>query len=162
MSWASLVERKTTQSAEKSTAGGSKTTAARSGLSHDTAASTASPGAGGAVTTGAGAGDEKARETKDSVATSSITEVKGDLFACSEQYSLAHCVSRDLHMGKGSKCSRNYFVSVRDIQEAVFDALQLLFCSKRSLEACPNSKLRTRALATLPFSVHRLASCTTW
>ncbi|BFZ09269.1 hypothetical protein BsWGS_12308 [Bradybaena similaris] len=30
-----------------------------------------------------------------------ITEVKGDLFDCPGSYSLAHCVSQDLHMSKG-------------------------------------------------------------
>lgn len=30
-----------------------------------------------------------------------ITEVKGDLFDCPGNYSLAHCVSQDLHMSKG-------------------------------------------------------------
>uniref|UniRef100_A0A0B7A2D5 Macro domain-containing protein n=1 Tax=Arion vulgaris TaxID=1028688 RepID=A0A0B7A2D5_9EUPU len=30
-----------------------------------------------------------------------FTEVHGDLFKCSEVNSLAHCVSQDMHMGKG-------------------------------------------------------------
>ena len=30
-----------------------------------------------------------------------LTEIEGDLFSCSPAASLAHCVSRDLHMGKG-------------------------------------------------------------
>ncbi len=30
-----------------------------------------------------------------------IEEVNGDLFLCDQKYSLAHCVSEDLHMGKG-------------------------------------------------------------
>ncbi len=29
------------------------------------------------------------------------SEVKGDLFSCPDSASLAHCVSEDLHMGKG-------------------------------------------------------------
>ena len=29
------------------------------------------------------------------------SEVKGDLFACPATASLAHCVSEDMHMGKG-------------------------------------------------------------
>lgn len=28
-------------------------------------------------------------------------EVKGDLFKCDKDFSLAHCVSADMHMGKG-------------------------------------------------------------
>ena len=31
----------------------------------------------------------------------SFTEVKGDLFSCPATASMAHCVSEDLHMGKG-------------------------------------------------------------
>ena len=30
-----------------------------------------------------------------------LSEVKGDLFSCSDSASLVHCVSEDLHMGKG-------------------------------------------------------------
>ena len=30
-----------------------------------------------------------------------LVEVKGDLFKCPSSSSLAHCVSEDLHMGKG-------------------------------------------------------------
>ncbi|XP_065911254.1 ADP-ribose glycohydrolase OARD1-like [Dysidea avara] len=30
-----------------------------------------------------------------------LTEIKGDLFSCDPTSSLAHCVSADLHMGKG-------------------------------------------------------------
>ena len=30
-----------------------------------------------------------------------FSEVKGDLFSCPDSASLAHCVSEDLHMGKG-------------------------------------------------------------
>lgn len=31
----------------------------------------------------------------------SITEISGDLFSASKDYSIGHCVSADLHMGKG-------------------------------------------------------------
>lgn len=30
-----------------------------------------------------------------------ITEVSGDLFTASKEYSIGHCVSADLRMGKG-------------------------------------------------------------
>ena len=30
-----------------------------------------------------------------------VTEIKGDLFSCPETSSMAHCVSADLHMGRG-------------------------------------------------------------
>lgn len=30
-----------------------------------------------------------------------ITEVRGDLFTCSDGTSLAHCISQDIRMGKG-------------------------------------------------------------
>lgn len=30
-----------------------------------------------------------------------ITEIAGDLFAAPKEYSIGHCVSADLHMGKG-------------------------------------------------------------
>ncbi|KAB7504862.1 UNVERIFIED_CONTAM: hypothetical protein RMT77_001640 [Armadillidium vulgare] len=47
----------------------------------------------------------------------SITEVKGDLFTCSDTHSLAHCVSQDLKMGKGIAIHfKNKFDGVQELQ----------------------------------------------
>ncbi len=44
-------------------------------------------------------------------------EVKGDLFECPEEFSLAHCVSADLAMGKGIAVAfKEKFKGVQDLK----------------------------------------------
>lgn len=45
--------------------------------------------------------EENEEESSDLPTKFTLKEVNGDLFSCGEEDSIAHCVSRDLHMGKG-------------------------------------------------------------
>jgi len=57
---------------------------------------------------------------KKSVAASSwsFNEVKGDLFSCGDSVSMAHCISRDLRLGKGiAVLFKNKFGRIDEMRE---------------------------------------------
>ena len=52
----------------------------------------------------------------------SLTTVKGDLFSCPQNASMAHCVSRDLAMGKGiAVLFKKRFGHIQQLKSLVFE-----------------------------------------
>ncbi|XP_026464853.1 O-acetyl-ADP-ribose deacetylase 1-like [Ctenocephalides felis] len=60
---------------------------------------------------------DQLRRTSISSEDRKIKEVFGDLFACPDEYSLAHCVAEDLSMGKGiAKAFKSKFKEVESLK----------------------------------------------
>lgn len=52
-------------------------------------------------------------------------EIKGDLFKCDSDTSLAHCISEDCRMGKGiAVLFKNKFGGVSDLKQQVASGMQ--------------------------------------
>ena len=91
---------KKTESSPKTQSGPIRYAAASKNVRH-------SPVAGAGARKKDGGGRSPSDTTPSSASCSDTTpglhfsEVKGDLFSCPESASLVHCVSEDMHMGKG-------------------------------------------------------------
>lgn len=124
-------------------------------------ASAADPG-GGRYTNQASGGEFKLR----------FSEVRGNLFSCKETASLAHCVSADLHMGKGiASTFKQRFGGVEELkkqgmtcalQTVSLEAACVLFLLLRSQNWRACSAGKGRKVYILPGRCFRAGMCQFW